>query len=365
MENNLTVDPILFVKEELEKIKNKTFRVYFYTIDSKGATNNYLVYIYETALQLKNMGYDVHMLHQEDDFMGVSSWMGDEYAEIPHHNIAKDKVDISMSDILFIPEFYSNVMSQTKNLPCKRVVILQNFTHMTYVIPAGATWAMYGIADCVAKSERIANKLKGIFPYVNTRVVNPVIDEDLFNIPNTPKKLMVNIVAKNDTDVNNIVKQFFWKYPMYKFVAFRDLRNISRKDFADCLKEAAFTIWVDRDTEFGCTAVEAMKCRSIVIGKVPENELEWMYDNGDFRDNGIWYFNDDDVHTIMAGAIEAFIKDGINNVIYDEMSKFDNKYTKKEFIENITNVYVNDIFKSHENEIMETLNKLTENKTNA
>lgn len=361
MEENTIVNPILKLEEELGKIKSKNFNVYFFVIDSKGATNNYLVYIYETAFQLKEMGYNVHMLHQDNEFMGVGSWMGEKYMEIPHHNIEKDKIDISISDVLFIPEFYSNVMSQTRNLPCKRVVILQNFSYMTQVIPAGASWGMYGIKDCITKTDRMRTKLNGIFPYVNTRVVPPVIDESLFNIPNESKKLIVNVVCKNETDVNNIVKPFFWKYPMYNFVAFRDLRNISREDFASCLKDAAFTVWVDTETEFGCTAVESMKCRSIVIGKVPDNELEWMYENDSFKDNVVWYFNSDDVHTLIAGAIESFLKDSINPIVYEEMSKMDDKYTLKSFIENVKDVYVNDIFKSHENEIESTLERIKNN----
>lgn len=360
MENNTKTNPMLIVKGELEKIRNKEFKVFFYTIDSKGAANNYLVYIYETAYQLKEMGYDVHMLHQEDDFYGVETWMGEKYSSLPHHNVMKDKVDISMSDVLFIPEFYSNVMSQTKNLPCKRVVILQNMSYMTYVIPHGATWAMYGIKDCICKTDRLSKNLSELFPYVNSRVIKPFVDEDLFSVPTKPKKLMVNVVAKNESDVNNIVKQFFWKYPMYKFVAFRDLRNIARNDFAECLKEAAITVWVDRDTEFGCSALEAMKCRSIVIGKVTDNENEWMFGDGKFVDNGVWYFNDDDVHTLIAGAIESFIKDGMNPLIYDEMAKFDDKYTKAKFIEDIKRVYIDDIFKAHEEEVSENLKRLEE-----
>lgn len=364
MENQKLLDPIKNLENEIKKLEEKTFKVYFFTIDSKGGTNGYLSYIYETAYQLKEMGYDVHMLHQEEEFIGVGSWLGEKYANLPHHNIEKDKIEIAPSDVLFIPEFYSNIMQSTKKIPCKRVVIAQNFKYLTQIIPVGASWANFGIKDCVCTTNSLSNRLKTVFPFINIRTVNPVIDSAIFNKGDKPKKLIVNIVAKEETDVNSIVKGFFWKYPMYKWVAFRDLKNLPKCEFAKYLQEAAFTVWHDRDSEFGYTPIECMKSGSIVIGKVPELEPEWMVENNEFVNNGVWYFNNDDVHTLIAGAIESFIKDNINEEIYDEMDKMNDKYTLSNFIENITKVYVEDIFESHKNELKTTLEILKNNSAN-
>lgn len=358
------MDQISLLKTELEKLKNKTFNVYFFTVDTKGTPSGYISYIYNTAKELLDMGYNVHMLHQEEEFIGVSSWMGEEYSQIPHHNIEKEKIALSVSDILFIPELFSNVMNTTQKVPCKRVAILQNFDYLTQIIPAGVSWANYGIKDCVTTTPQLSEKIKSVFPFVNSRTVSPLIDENLFNEPSTPKKLIINIVAKEQNDVNSIVKPFFWKYPMYRWVAFRELKGLSRKDFSDALKESAFTIWVDDDTEFGYSAIEAMKCRSIVIGKVPQNDVEWMHnENGEFINNGVWYYDKNDIHMLIAGAIESFIKDGINDEVFTEMRKMDNKYTSTLFRENVESVYVNDIFKKHEDSLKLIIDSLENNKT--
>lgn len=351
MDANVKNEVIETLRKEINKIENNDFKVFFFTIDSKGVPSGYLTYIYETAYHLKEMGYNVFMLHQENEFEGVGGWMGEKYANIPHLNIEKDKTDISASDILFIPEFYSNVMSQTRNLPCKRVVIAQNFNHLTMVIPVGVSWREFGIKDCITTTNSLKERIKSCFPYVNTRVVSPIINDDIFNKSGEPKKLIINIVSKNETDVNNIIKPFFWKYPMYKWVAFRGLNGLSKDEFAKCLKEAAFTVWVDKDTEFGYTPVEAMKCGSIVIGKVPENDPEWMYENEAFVNNGIWYYNNDDVHMLLAGAIEAFIKDGVSSELYEEMNKTSKYYGNEQFKNNIKSIYVDDIFNTHKNEL--------------
>lgn len=361
MENKL--DQISILKNEYEKLKNKTFNVYFFTVDTKGVPSGYISYIYNTAKYLLDLGYNVHMLHQEEDFIGVSSWMGEEYSQIPHHNIEKEKIALSVSDILFIPELFSNVMNTTQKVPCKRVALLQNFDYLTQIIPAGITWANYGIKDCITTTPQLEEKIKNVFPFVKSRVVSPMVDENIFNAPSTPKKLIINIVAKNQTDVNSIVKPFFWKYPMYRWVAFRELRGLSRNDFAEALKESAFTVWIDTDTEFGYSAIEAMKCRSIVIGKVPENEVAWMHDEkNEFINNGVWYFDKNDVHMLIAGAIESFIKDGINEEVYDEMKKIDSYYTTQTFKNEIEEVYIRDIFENHTNSIKLLIDSLENNK---
>lgn len=360
---NKKLEQLTLLKEELAKMEDKTFNVYFFTVDSKGVHSGYLAYVYETAYHLKKLGYNVHMLHQEPDFVGVESWMGEEYASLPHHNIEKEKINLSLSDILFIPELFSNVMRTTDKAPCKRIVILQNFDYLTQIIPAGQTWMDFGIKECVSTTAHLEERVKSIFPRVKTHVVPPIVNEAVFNAPTNPKKLIINVVAKNSSDVNNIVKPFFWKYPMYRWVAFRELKGLSRADFADALKEAAFTVWVDYETNFGYSALEAMRCGSIVIGKVPEVAPKWMVDGEEFVNNGVWYYNNDDVHMLIAGAIESFIKDGIHPDVYENMKKTNELYTTDKFVKNLEEVYVNGIFETHKNSLkllvssLENINK--------
>lgn len=355
---NKKLEQLDLLKEELSKIEGKTFNVYFYTVDSRGAHSGYLAYLYETAYHLKEMGYNVHMLHQEQDFVGVGSWMGEKYSEIPHHNIEKEQINLSLSDVLFIPELFSNVMKHTDKAPCKRVVIMQSFDHMTQIIPAGQTWGDFGIKECVVSSLKTEERLKAIFPSIKTHVVDPLVDETIFNNDGEPKKLIVNVIAKNQSDVNKIVKPFFWKYPMYRWVAFRELKGLSRGDFASALKESAITVWMDTDTHFGHSAVEALKCGNIVIGKVPETPPAWMVNNNEFVNNGVWFYDNDDVHTLIAGAVESFIKDGIHPDVYKEIEKMSNVYTTTTFKESLKRVYVDGIFETHKNNVKLLLNSL-------
>ena len=119
--DNKKIKALEKVRAEIEKIDKKENNVYFFVLDTKGIASGSLEYIYKLAMIAKNDGYNVSMLYQiekGDEFVGVKDWLGEEYANLPHHNVASDEIEITPSDIIFIPEIFANVMNQTKKLPC-------------------------------------------------------------------------------------------------------------------------------------------------------------------------------------------------------------------------------------------------------
>lgn len=343
--------------KEIEKIDNKKSRFIFFVMDTKGNPNGSLFNIYETAKVLSDMGYDVSMLHAEKEFIGVREWMGDAYADIKHYNIEKDGVKVSPSDILIIPELLSNVMFQTNEskLPCKRVVLLQNRYYITEVIQPGASWLGYGIIDCVATSEKLANEAKELFHGLRTNVVKPVI-KDVFKDTGKPKGMFINLVTKSQSDTNRIVKEFFLRYPQYKWVPFRGVSGLPTEDLADVFKESFATVWVDDITDFGYSALEAMNAGNIVIGKIPEEEPEWMFNkDGKLVDNGIWFYKISECYDLIAGAINAFLNDTIPDSIYKEGQKTAANYSEKEFAENVKKVYVDTLLENRKKELESAL----------
>ena len=183
------------VSSEIQKIENKENNIYFFVIDSKGTPSGELEYIYKIALYLKTIGYNVTMLHQEENFVGVKDWLGEEYANIQHENISNGNVNVGVSDLLIIPELFATVMNQTKKLPCKRIALLQNLNYVSEFTPLSVQWGDYGIMECIANSKQLAEKIKEWFPYVKTSVINPYIDTTLFHNTIEPKKLIINILG--------------------------------------------------------------------------------------------------------------------------------------------------------------------------
>lgn len=355
------------IEEQISKIDNKEFSLYFYVIDSKGVPSGSLSYIYDIAFGLSEMGYNVGMMHSEEDFVGVEEWLGKKYADLPHYNVEKKSIDVSPSDILFIPEIYSNVMTATRKLPCLRVAILQSFDKLTEFIPFGATWGDLGIFKAITTTKSNAKRLKAYFPYVNVDVVTPKIS-NVFTDGDALKKLIVNVVTRDPSDVNKIVKPFFWQYPMYKWVAFRDLRGLSREEFSKALQEAAITVWADDTTDFGYIPLEAMKCGSIVVGKVPETMPEWLLEHGEdyegLSTSGIWVENFSTLPSVLASVIRTWTMDEIPSEINDKSKELVSKYTEGKQLQDIKTVIVDGLIQDRRNEFIKTLESLNNNEFN-
>lgn len=336
------------VKEEISKIDKKESNVFFFVLDTKGVASGSLEYIYKLAMLAKNEGYKIGLLYQlekNDEFVGVREWLGDEYADLPHYNVSKDEVEITPSDVVFIPEIFSTVMNQTKKLPCKRIAILQNYDYLLEQMPFAAQWGDFGIIDCVTNTNYNAELIKDIFPYVKTTVVTPFIDK-VFGNTIEPKKMVINIVARDQSDINKIIKPFYWKFPTFKWVSFRDLRGFSKEGFAKALRDAAATIWVDVDTSFGYSAIEAMKSGSIVIAKVPNTPLEWMDAEGEnlsLRNCCVWFDDFHNLHRQIASVVRSWITDNVPSEIAEEAKKVSAMYsedrTKKEFSDYLKKVF--------------------------
>lgn len=345
---------IKVVEQNISRLENKEFTLYFYVLDTKGNPSSALEYIYKTALVLKNKGYNVKMLHNEKDFVGVQDWLGEEYANLPHANTEKENVEISASDFLFIPEIFANVAMQTKKLPCKRVLLIQNANNITEFLPVSQDFSNLGITDAIATTKAQEAKFLNWFSGVRTHVVSPSI-KPIFGKSEAPQKLIINVVAKEQSDVNRIVKPFYWKNPIYKFVSFRDLRGLTQEAFAEGLKEAAFTIWADDATPFGYSVLEALRCGGLVFAKVPTEPSDWMLSGQSLTESVIWFDSLDDVVNMLPSAIRSWTLDQIPEEVYKKQEEFDSLYSEDTQAAEIEQVYGKEIVERRLNDFKEVL----------
>lgn len=369
------------LEEAIRNLKTKNFTLYFFVVDCKNVPNGSLQYVYQLAKALNDLDYNVKMIYQLeteydkkelDDlkrkekpidesrvFTGVGELLGEEYMELEHYNISKNEWKIGPSDFLFIPEVFSSLMKQTYQYkaPCKRIVVLHNYDYITEFIPFNDEWGTYGIHDAVVNTRQQAKLVNEIFPYVNCRILSPYIS-DVFRKPIVPKKLIVSIISKKTEDVNKIVKTFYLKYPMYKFITFRDLRGYDKNTFAEYLKESAITVWVDNETPFGYSALEAMRTGNIVVGKIPEHTPEWMGDEDGLFDNGVWTYDVNQLPDMISRVVGSWMKNKVPELLYENMDKLNEAYTYDNYIketESMMNDYVNNRIKEFE-EVRSTIN---------
>ena len=317
------------IEKEISKIDKKENRIYFFVVDTKGVSSGSLEYIYNLALMLKNDGYDVSMLHTEDEFVGVESWLGKEYASLPHLNVNKGEVGTSPSDLLFIPEIFSQVMNQTKNLPCKRVAILQNYDYVVEQMPYAAQWGDFGIMEGITNSDYQADELHEAFPYVKLKKVTPFISK-VFGSTIAPKKMVINIVAKDQSDIKKIVKPFYWKYPFFKWVSFKELRGLSKEEFANELREGAITVIVDDTASFMYSALESMKSNCITMVKVPTTNLDWAVgEDGELPNCCVWFNDYDTLHKQIASVVRSWVTDKVPTILSEEAKKVLENYSEE------------------------------------
>ena len=355
-------DVIARIEKELKKFDDKEFNVYFYVIDTKGVPSGSLLYIYKMAYELQELGYHVTMLHDENEFVGISQWADKKYADLKHSKTKDREITVSPSDFLIIPEIYTDVMFQTKDLPCKRVMLVQNFDYMTRIIPVGVHPYEYGITDAIVNGETVKNLVKNNLPRMSTHVVRAGVSSALFRRNEKPKKMVVNFAVKDANDASRIVKPFFWKYPQLKWVTFAQLQNLPQEIFADALRDAAITVVVDDTMSFGYAALEALKTGNIVICKIPENTPDWMLKDGELSDSIIWVDNLNEVPDLLANLVAMWIRDDVPAELYDEIDAMAEVNTMEDMKEDVKAVFVDKLFVDRKNEIKNTLDKVLASK---
>ena len=209
-------------------------------------------------------------------------------------------------------------------------------------MPYAAQWGDFGIMEGITNSDYQAAELNEAFPYVKLKKVTPFISK-IFGTTINPKKMVVNVISKDQSDIKKIVKPFYWKYPFFKWVSFKELRNLSKEEFAKELREGAVTIVVDETASFMYSALEAMKSGSITMVKVPTTTVDWANsETGELPNCCVWFNDYDTLHKQIASVVRSWITDKIPTVLAEETKKVLSEYgeekTKSEILEFVNGV---------------------------
>lgn len=340
------------IDELIGKLDSKDFNLYFFVLDTKGNPVAGVANIYEHVKVLNELGYKAHILHEKNDYeikgnelsTGIEDWMGEEYANLSHISIQDQKLNVSPEDFIFIPEIFSNMMDQIKNFPCKKVVFAQSPAYMFELLPIGKRWNRdFGFNELITTSETQAEYISNHFPQMTSHVV-PVSIPSYFKPSNKPQKPIISILTRDNSDTIKIAKSFYLQYPMYKWVTFKDMRGMSRTEFARTLKESCLAVWVDDRAGFGTFPVEAMECGVPVIAKIPDMIPEWMVTKNEegkdvIKDNGVWTNTTQNIPELIATFMKLYLEDNIPSELTDSMKSSVGKYTPENHKTIIEKVY--------------------------
>jgi hypothetical protein len=322
------------IEESVSKLENKDFKIFFFVMDTKGNTIASIANIYEHVKVLRELGYDAQILHEKNDYAPIGESLGDGYSNIPHVSIESQQLKVNTQDFIIIPEIFANVMEQTVNLPSKRIVFVQSYDYIFEMLVPGKNWADYGIKDVITISEKQKEYVENLFSKrVNAEVI-PVSIPEYFKASDKPKKPIISIYTRDQRDLVKIYKTFYLKFPHLKWVSFRDMRGLSRENFAKSLTESCLAVWVDKVSSFGTFPLEAIKSDVPVLGLVPDMVPEWMSDK-----NGLWTHDPLMISDLIANYFQAWLEDSEPQELYEEMGKLKDSYSTTEQREKITEVY--------------------------
>ena len=312
----------------IKNLREKKARLYFFIQDTKGNAKASIRYIYQMALTLKKAGFNSIMLHEKKDYTGVANWLGSEYMEqLEHKPIEGQNLEIAPEDFLILPEIFGFVMDQVKQLPCAKIVLVQQYAHMLETLQPGQTWNQFGFFKCITTSHTQKEYIEKVFRNISYDIIEPIVS-DSFSKRKVPPMPIIAVHTKDQDDAINLIKTFYLKFPQYRWFTFRDMRGLSEKEFAKSLKECFLSVWIDNKSGFGTFPLESMSCGVPCVGIVPNLQPEWMNES-----NGIWV---DDL-TLMSDYIADFaqnwLEDNIKPEVYEGMEKTAQKYSDKQSFE--------------------------------
>jgi hypothetical protein len=343
------------IEASIKKIEDKNSKFLFVMPE----TDNPSATVYEVffhATVVKKMGYPVVVLTEKGDYK-PPKWIEKELTDHYFISMADPKLMVGPEDIMVIPEIFSNVMEQTKNLPCKRIGLLQSVDHMLNALIPGTSWASFGVNDIITTSQTLKECIEtyygvNMFNVKTYRIGIP----DYFHKSEIPQKPIISVVGRNANEISKFVKLFYSRYPQYNWVTFDPMltrskppQTMRRIDFAKRLRENFAAIWIDRIASFGTFPLECMKSGTIPIGLKPDIMPEYLVQrneegnvDGVVEGGGVWTNNYYDLPILTGDVLVKYIDDSINDELYESMDKIVAEYSPEHSENDLIKIY-NDI----------------------
>ncbi len=349
---NAELEKIEKIKVSLDKIVNKQSKFLFCVPESQNpAASVYEIYFHATVV--KNMGYKVYILVEKKEYV-IPAWIERELTDFEHIPMSDPKLMVGPEDVMIIPEVYSNVMEQTKDLPCVRIGLLQSVDYMLNSLIPGSDWKSFNIDNIVTTSNTLKEFVENYYGQgkFDIKTYNVGIP-DYFEQSSLPQKPVISVIGRNPNEISKFVKLFFAKYPQYSWVTFDPMLTNSkppqpmrRVDFAKRLQGNFAAVWIDRISSFGTFPLECMKSGVIPICLKPDLTPEYIVEKDEATGTlkiadsvGVWTDNFYDLPDLTAQVLVKYLDDAINPELYAEMKKHAEKYSQFDAEVRLSEIY--------------------------
>lgn len=321
---------IEILESALGRLERKESSIYFLAYDTKDHARAAIKHIYDMALALKLQGYNAKILVEEKSYTGVKNWLDESYDILPIISIKDDKAELNVDDVIVIPEYYSNVLSQLSNMKCVKIILVQQKEYIFETLPIGSRWSDFNVDRCITTTEKTKKYIQEYFPESLVYIIPPYIGDN-FSPSSNPKKPYIAISCRDRLHHRKLISEFYMKFPQLRWVTFRDMIQMTYSEFSDALKECAVSVWIDDESTFGTFPLESMKCGVPIVGKIPSSaEPEWL------AENGFWTYDENKVVDLLGTFFLAWIEGAdVSDDVKERMKQAHLPYTK-EIHNNIT-----------------------------
>ena len=321
------------IEQSIDKIKKKEHKTVFIVPDTKGNGRACVSVIYRQAMALNQAGYNVALLLEKKDSIKPSVWLGEEFDKLTHYTIEENNMVMGGHDFIVVPEIYGSVFEQIEKLPMEKILLIQSYDYLLEPYAPGTSFLDKGVTNTITTSETLGNMLDDTMRFTNTKVI-PVGVPDWFQPTDNLIKPTIAIHCRDAKKAAKLIKTFYLKYPIYRFISFKDMHTMTEKDFATNLKDCCLSVWVDDESSFGTFPIESMKCNVPVIGKIPNIIPEWMSD-----DNGIWVYDEHQIVDLISAYIKNWLEDSVPENLLNLSETLKDKYTMTGLVDTTIKVY--------------------------
>jgi len=321
--------------------------------------------IYFHANVLKKLGYHVIIMTDVKEYV-IPTYLDVELTQsVEHMCMADAKLTVGPEDVLVIPEIFTNVMEQTKNLPCVRIALVQSIDFALNSLVPAMDWSAFGIKKVLTTSNQLKSLIEDYFGKNKFEIQTYTIGIPDYFVPSKePKKPIISLVGRNANEITKIIKLFYLRYPHFSWITFDTMQTESkppqpmrRKDFAERLSKNFAALWIDRISSFGTFPLECMKCGVIPIGLLPDVTPEYLIDrdkNEYVGDCGVWSNEFYAIPKLIGELVTNFLDDNIPDETFVSMQNLASKYSVAQSEEDLSNYYeslINDRLLLIENEL--------------
>ena len=372
--DNAEMEKVQKIVGTIQKIENKNSKFLFCVPDID--TPSALIYeIFFHATVVKKMGYKTIMLTENGEYK-PPYWMEKELLDHEFVPMNNNRISVGPEDIMIISETHSNVMEQTKNLPCIRVGLLQSIDYKLNSLIPGTDWSSFGIKRVITTSETLKEFMEVFYGKnkYNIKLYDIGIP-DYFKKSEKPQKPIISIVGRNSNDVSKIVKMFYSRFPQYTWVTFDPMlthskppKQMRRVDFANRLKENFAAVWVDRISSFGTFPLECMKSGTIPICLKPDVTPDYLVKREEndkekieiIDGAGVWTNDFYDIPILIGELLVKYLDDSLGEEIYQKMDEVSSYYTQERSEKQLSGIY-SEILDERKDFLQKTVDELTKN----